>query len=183
MKLSEYLVLPKSCIYALVCHSKRRFFVGYTHDLLAMIYRLNKDIETPKYKLMKFDIEDIEIETLKEGVEYDVNTKIEIGNIIETYKDKGYEQYLPSNFVHYTVHTDIIGYDNHVYWTVYLKSSRKDKVVVGLFKDKALMERFYNKYYTDGKVTGLFYSNNIYTNNHLKRYGYKVKGLSTEEKE
>jgi hypothetical protein len=56
-------------------------------------------------------------------------------------------------------------------------------VVVGLFRNEEHMKKFYNKYYTDGKVTGVYYSNNIYTNNHLKRYGYKVKGLSTEEKE
>jgi hypothetical protein len=183
MKLRDWLVGPKSCVYAFVCHSKKRFLVGYTHDLLAAIYRLNKDIETPKYKLLKYDIEDIEIVIHKDNVEYDVNTKIEMGNIIETYKANGYELYIPSKFVRYSVHTDIMGYDNHVYFVVYLKTTRNDKVVVGLFRNEEHMKKFYNKYYTDGKVTGVYYSNNIYTNNHLKRYGYKVKGLSTEEKE
>ena len=180
MKLSSWLNVPTSCVYALVCHSKRRFLVGYTSSMLGVLYRLSKDLETPKYKLLKMDIDEVDIEVIQENIENNINTKIHIGIVYNDFIAKGYTPYIPSNFVHYTVKRDVYIVEHHAYHTVYLLSSRKEKVIVGLFRDVNSMNKFCDKYYKDDKVTGLFYSNNIYTNNYFKRYGYRFKELSKE---
>jgi len=163
VKLMEWLNLPRECVYSLVCHASKRFIVGYTDHLFSVLYRLSKDLETPKYALLKNDINDVEVEVLEVGVQSKRDKKIRVAKYVSDYLSKGYTQYSPSNMVKYTVHTDTIAHRNTTFLVVYLKDRRCNKVVVGLFRSKKVMDEFVNTYYPDMKCSGIYYADNKYT--------------------
>jgi len=167
--LKTYLSLPRECIYALVCHETKRYLVGYTEHLMGALYRISKDLETPKYVHLKNDIDKVEIVVLEVGVQNNnKNKKTQIRLYTDNYLSQGYTQYSPSNLVRYSVHTDTIAFKMHTYLVVYLKDRRCNKVIVGLFKKKSEMDKFINDYYPEMKCNGVYYSDNDYTNRYLK---------------
>lgn len=163
MKFVDLLHLPRECVYALVCNASKRFLVGYTDNLLSALYRLSKDLETPKYALLKKDINEVEVVVLEVGVQSKRDKKIRVDKYVSDYLSKGYTQYSPSNLVKYTVHTDVIVHRNTTFLIVYLKDKRCNKVVVGLFKSKNVMDDFVNTYYPNMKCSGIYYADNKYT--------------------
>jgi len=169
MRLSEYIGLSKHCVYALVCEATKRFAVGYAEDLLNALYVINRDLETPKYKDLKNDINEIEIVVLEQGIQNNINKKIACGKYVDMYKERGYTQYYPSNFVRYTVHTEICSQVNFLYFCVYLKDKRCNKTVVGLFRKEEAMIEFLNEYYPNNTFNNIHYADNVYTKNYLKK--------------
>jgi len=166
--LNAYLSLPRECIYALVCHESKRFLVGHTDHLMGALYRISKDLETPKYMQLKNDIEKIEIVVHKVGVQNNKDKKNLCRIYTDGYLTLGYSQYSPSNLVRYSVHTDTIAYKMHTYLVVYLRDRRCNKVIVGLFRKKSEMDKFINDYYPDMSCKGIYYADNMYTSSYLK---------------
>lgn len=166
--LNDYLSVPKGCVYALVCHESKRFVVAYTDHLMGVLYRVSKDLETPKYTGIKNDIEKIRIVVLEVGVQNNKDKKIHIASYVDKYIALGYTQYFPSNLVRYSVHTDITTRGPSDYFVVYLKDKRSNKITVGLFKKKSEMDKFINEYYPGMLCTGIYYANNIHTEIYLR---------------
>ena len=163
VKWSSLMSMPKECVYSLVCHASKRVLVGYTEDLIGALYRIYKDLETPKYSLLKIDIDDVEIEVLEVGIQSKTDKKIRTDYWVSDYLSKGYTLYSPSNLVKYKVYTDVIVHRATTLLVVYLKDKRCNKVVVGLFRSKKLMDEFVDKYYPNMKCSGIYYADNRYT--------------------
>ena len=163
VKWTSLMDMPKQCVYSLVCHTSKRVLVGYTDDLMAALYRINKDLETPKYSLLRQDINNVNIEVLEVGIQSKIDRKIRTNYWVSDYLSKGYTLYSPSNLVKYKVYTDVIVHRATTFLVVYLKDKRCNQVVVGLFKSKRLMDEFVNKYYPDMKCSGIYYADNKYT--------------------
>jgi hypothetical protein len=168
MRLKDYIGLSKHCVYALVCEETKSFAVGYAEDLLNALYVVNRDLETPKYAKLRNDIDKVEIVVLEHDIQNNINKKIACGKYVDDYKERGYIQYYPSNFVHYTVHTDVITYKNLTFLVVYLKDRRSNKKIVGLFKNKDSMDQFMQEYYPNNKFKNIYYADNQYTKRYLK---------------
>jgi hypothetical protein len=171
MKVSELLCMPEECVYALVCHENKRFMVGYTTHLLSALSRMRHDLETPKYRVLKSDIENVVLEILETGIQNLHDKKVKTSYYVQKYIEEGYQQYIPSNSVKYEVHTDIFGIGGFTYFVVYLKDRRKNKVIVGLFRNADERDKFLTECYPGGKVSGIHYANNSYTINYMKKYG------------
>lgn len=169
MKLSSYIGLSKHCVYALVCEENKRFAVGYAEDLLNALYVINRDLETPKYKLLKNDIDKVEIVVLEQDIQNNINKKILCNEYVEKYKDLGYSQYYPSSFVRYTVHSEPVVYATRSYYVAYIKDRRCNKTVVGLFLKKDALDKFIEEYYPNYTFKNIYYADNIYTKNYLKK--------------
>lgn len=169
IKYADLLYMPRECVYAVVCNASKRFMVGYTDHLLSALYRLSKDLETPKYALLKKDINEVEVVVLEVGVQSSRDKKIRVDKYVSDYLSKGYTQYSPSNLVKYKVYTDTIVHRNTTFLVVYLKDRRCNKVVVGLFKSKKVMDEFVNTYYPDMKCSGIYYADNKYTNRYREK--------------
>lgn len=174
IRYKNLLDLSRNCIYLVVCHNAKRFMIGHTNNLLVALSRLSMDLENPKYYTLRSDIDEVDVEVLEEGVQ-DLHTrKIRVRMYTEKYLDMGYQQYIPSNYVRYSLHKDILEIGNHFYFCVYLKDTRKRKVLVGLFKDRKDMNKFVSEYYKDNKVSQIYYSNNSYTRRYLEKKGYGI---------
>lgn len=169
IKLVELMEMPRECVYAMVCHTSKRFMVGYTDHLFAALYRLSLHLETPKYALLKKDIKEVEVVVLDVGVQNKRDRKIKVNEYVSDYLSKGYSQYFPSNMVKYTVHTDVIVHRFTTFLVVYLKDKRCNKVVVGLFKSKKVMDEWVNTYYPNMKCSGIYYADNKYTNKYREK--------------
>lgn len=174
IRYKNLLDLSRNCIYLVVCHNAKRFMVGHTNELLSALYRLSRDLENPKYCILKSDIDALDIEVLEEGIQDVHKRKIKVRMYTEKYLEMGYQQYIPSNYVRYSLHKDILEIDNHLYFCVYLKDTRKRKVMVGLFKDTKDMNKFVSEYYKGNKVSDIYYSNNSYTRRYLEKKGYEI---------
>lgn len=169
MKLMELLGLPEHCIYALVSEKSKAFMVGYSKNLYLALCRMSNDLETPKYIKFKNDIDDIDVVVLETDIENEHDKKIKVNMYVQDYVDKGYQQYFPSNLVKYTLHTEIHGLYGQVYYTAYLQDRKYRKIIVGLFKSEDEMKSFVQQYYPENKVSGIFYSDNKYTMNYLRK--------------
>lgn len=169
IKWTDLMVMPKECVYALICEASKRVLVGYTSDLLLALQRINSDLETPKYMLLRNDINDVEIVVLEVGIQNNINKKIRVDHYVSDYLSKGYSLYTPSNLVKYTVYTDTIVHRATTFLVVYLKDRRCNKMVVGLFRSKKVMDEFVNKYYPGLKCSGIYYADNKYTNEYRKK--------------
>jgi hypothetical protein len=169
MKLLDYIGLSKHCVYALVSEKNKKFAVGYAKHLFNALFVIYRDLETPKFKQLKNDIDDIDIVVLEENIEKDNNKKILCSKYVDMYKAKGYKQYYPSHFVRYTVHTELMEYKNRMFLTVYLKDKRCNKIIVGLFTKKKEMQAFLDLYYPNNTFNNIHYSINLDTSKYLKR--------------
>jgi hypothetical protein len=154
------LSLSRNCIYVFVHHGSKRFMIGHTNNLLNALARIGNDLETPKYLPLKNDMEEVDIQILEENID-DVHTrKILVSKHRMNYIGKGYKEYFPSNFVKYTLHTEIVEINNKALFMAYLRDTRKNKVLVGLFDNKDEMSIFLDTYYKDNMVRGIYYANN-----------------------
>jgi hypothetical protein len=142
--------------------------VGYTDHLFGAIYRISKDLETPKYIRLKNDIDKVKIVVLDVGVQNNKNKKIKVAQYVDKFIALGYTQYYTSNLVRYTVHTDIISRGHLEFLVVYLKDKRCNKVIVGLFRERNEFQQFVNEYYPNKKCNGIYYAKNSYTENYLR---------------
>lgn len=176
LMLKDVLNVPKLCIYALICDDSKRVMVKYTKCLLTAMDRLTKDLETPKYMLLKNDVEKVRIEILEQGIPYSFNTKAKVTGYVQSYIDKGYTEYYPSNPVSYTAYKDVFVFNKYAYYGVYIKRNKQSpRIIVGLFRDKKERDEFYTTYYKDGKVRAIQYASTIFTKNHINNMGYKVE--------
>ena len=185
MLLKDMMEMRKGCIFVLLCDESKRFWVSHTTNLMGAINRVCSDLETPKFILMKEDIEKIQIKVLEDDVEHEHLRRIRVALYVSHFESLGYTPYAPSNLVKYKVNTDIIRNKKVSQFIVYLTSGKGKDVIVGVFKKKQDMEEFVNTYYPDNVVRGIFYSSNGITEQYLKTYKYsmydisKIKELST----
>lgn len=175
-KVMELFCMPEECVYALVHHENKRFMVGYSKHLLTALSRIRHDLETPKYEIVKNDIEGIEVEILETDLVDDVSKKIKVQHHVQKYLDKGYQQYIPSNVIKYEVCTDILTDRYRSYFCIYLQDRKKNKVLVGVFRSMVEMKSFSDKYYPNNTVEyGIHYATNDTTKNYFKRNGIVYK--------
>jgi hypothetical protein len=165
--LVEFVRLPKNCIFVLVCDENKGVLVMHTGCLMDALYRINRDLETSKYTLLRNDIDKIRIEVLEEGIEDTTLRKIKTNNYLEEYLSKGYKQYCPSNLVKYKVCLDVITHNRTSHAIVYLKDKRCNKIVVGLFKNMREAKSFVQEYYPNYECKGIYYATNEATTKYL----------------
>jgi|LakMenE18May11ns_1017448.scaffolds.fasta_scaffold9959586_25 hypothetical protein len=169
MRIVELFSMPQHCVYAFVCHESKRFMVGYTKHLLTAISRISHDLETPKYKQFKMDINSMELEILEKDIKHLLEGKVKVSWHTNQYKDKGYKQYYPIHLVKYKVGTGVHVLGNDVYHTVYLKDGSKNRNIVGLFKSEKEMQEFIDTSYPDtNNIYNIVFANNSYTTKYLK---------------
>lgn len=147
--------LPENVVYGIVCEEKKRIYIGHAVCLLTVLQRIKKEIDVPKWKHLKEDLENynVAVIVLEKDIEEVIDRKAQSAFYTKIYLEKGYSIYCSTNLVKYTVHKEITSaYPHQNYMVVYLKNGQGDKLLVGVFKKSRDCTEFLTKYYPNNEV-------------------------------
>lgn len=152
ISINGLLALPDVCVYALINEVDRRCQVFSTTSLNSHLGSLMKDIKVSgEWSVMKDDISKLRLcilETLTDKREL----KIRQSYWIESFNKKEYKNYKDLSPVSYKVDIELAYRHGKLCYFVYLKNTRKDRILVGLFRLKASMDEFLNQSYPNGVI-------------------------------
>lgn len=143
---------PRKCLYALINESDKRIQVYKTSNFLYHIVRILNEIDHLNNRNLKDDIGKIRLVILETVFTSTVSMNIKYRNQIDKYRNLGYTFYKDSSIVNYNIKESYRQYKNKMYYMVELVNTRRDSVLLGVFRSASEARLFISTNYGNGIV-------------------------------
>lgn len=160
--------LPKQCIYGLINNTDKRIFLGYSTNIVTALGRLINYSNN----LFKDDLDKLELIVI-EPIKNSNDLRLKLKYWFKEYSNKGFLFYKkPINLPSYKLRIDLMADFRNVKegnYLCYVKliSRRYRELTVGVFNTYGEAELFCKKYYINGQVNNIIYSNNKLSKEYL----------------
>jgi hypothetical protein len=153
LSLETLLGLPGECVFALENAPDKRVQVFSTASLARFLGQLVADMRlgSGEWTQLKDDAGKVELKILETGYDPKIR-KLVHGHWISKYKEEGYEFYKDITPARFVVDIQLKHIYGHLQYAVSLKNTRKDKILIGLFRRKKDMTAWLNEHYPNGSV-------------------------------
>lgn len=155
MSLETLLSLPGNCVYVFENENKKHIQIYSSKNMVSHLLETCKEIQlSGEYSQLRNEMKEVKIKILETNLEPN-QLRIRQSYWIDLYRDKGYKLYKEISPIKYTIDVEF-GYQyGRIHFFVYLKNTRKDTKLIGVFPNKTSMEKWMRKHYPGKKVSNI----------------------------